>query len=193
VARPAPWRGHAGQVSLDWHWQWDYGGGDLGNQGIHQMDLARWPWRKPIEPPRPQLRRSFGGADAGETPDTQVVIHDYGQDAVFEVADWRPTVATDSRRLDRRGTGGYLVMTSYDRGAAFDTAGKKLQEFSGGGSFRQLPQAVRSRNVRDLHADIEEGHLSSALCTWATRRTDWRLDRPGATRGAGPPVAGHVR
>ena len=26
----------------NWHWFWDYGNGDLGNQGIHQMDIARW-------------------------------------------------------------------------------------------------------------------------------------------------------
>ena len=30
------------QFHYDWHWQWPYGNGDLGNQGIHQMDLARW-------------------------------------------------------------------------------------------------------------------------------------------------------
>ena len=26
----------------NWHWFWDYGNGDLGNQGIHQLDIARW-------------------------------------------------------------------------------------------------------------------------------------------------------
>ena len=43
------WLGPAPQKPLtrqklhyDWHWMWDYGNGDLGNQGIHQMDIARW-------------------------------------------------------------------------------------------------------------------------------------------------------
>src|SRR5215471_7710694 len=31
-----------GPVHYEWHWFWDYGNGDLGNQGIHQMDIARW-------------------------------------------------------------------------------------------------------------------------------------------------------
>ncbi len=30
------------RLHYDWHWTWDYGNGDLGNQGIHQMDVARW-------------------------------------------------------------------------------------------------------------------------------------------------------
>jgi len=30
------------KLHYDWHWIWDYGNGDLGNQGIHEMDKARW-------------------------------------------------------------------------------------------------------------------------------------------------------
>jgi predicted dehydrogenase len=31
-----------GPVHYDWHWRFLYGNGDVGNQGIHQMDVARW-------------------------------------------------------------------------------------------------------------------------------------------------------
>src|SRR6266513_4464781 len=71
----------------DWHWSWAYGNGDLGNQGIHQMDLARWCLGVN------ELCKatfSYGGRlsyedengnpveDAGESANTQVVVHDYG-------------------------------------------------------------------------------------------------------------------
>jgi predicted dehydrogenase len=40
---PAPKRAFtANRFHYKWHWHWDYGNGDLGNQGIHEMDIARW-------------------------------------------------------------------------------------------------------------------------------------------------------
>jgi len=152
----------------DWHWQWPYGNGDLGNQGIHQMDLARWAlgvnklsdWVL-----------SYGGRvgyeDAGDTANTQMIIHGYGDQAlVFEV---RGLVTPDYKGANVgiiiEGTDGYLVMTSYDKGAAFDKEGNKVQEFKGGGDhYGNFLAACRSRKHEDLNADIEEGHLSSALC-----------------------------
>jgi hypothetical protein len=63
------------------------------------------------------------------------------------------------------GTDGYVVLSGYDRGAAFDTDGKMVQEFKGAGDhFGNFIDAVRSRDYKSLAADIEEGHLSSALC-----------------------------
>ena len=71
----------------DWHWQWEYGNGDLGNQGIHQMDLCRWALGEDRLSDRVW---SFGGRlgyiDAGESANTQIVVHDYGQrKLIFEV------------------------------------------------------------------------------------------------------------
>ena len=62
-----------GTVHYDWHWIWEYGNGDLGNQGIHQMDVARWGLSK-IELPRSaiSLGGRFGYIDDGETPNTQM-------------------------------------------------------------------------------------------------------------------------
>jgi predicted dehydrogenase len=159
------------QFHYDWHWQWAYGCGDLGNQGIHQMDLARWGLKMD------GLCKSvlsyggrFGYIDAGETANTQVVVCDYGpKTLVFEVRGLK----TDSLRgagvgVIFEGTEGDVVMTSYHSGAAFDKSGKKITEFSGdlgdAGHFSNFITAVRSRKRADLHADILEGHLSSALC-----------------------------
>ena len=156
------------QFHYDWHWQTPYGNGDLGNQGIHQMDLARWGLNVD------QLSKrvfSYGGrlgyTDAGDTANTQVVVHDYGDKSlVFEVRG----LETKDYRGAKVGViyeceNGYVVMASYSGGAAFDREGKKLKSFRGGGNhFENFIEAVRSRKHEDLNADILDGHLSSALC-----------------------------
>lgn len=156
------------QFHYDWHWQWAYGNGDLGNQGIHQMDIARWGLGvNDIG----QTVMSYGGRlgyeDAGETANTQVSIHGYGDKTlVFEVRG----LATDPHLGARvgvifHGSQGYVALSSYAGGAAFDLEGKKIQEFKGTGDhFGNFFDAVRSRKAESLHAHIEQGHLSSALC-----------------------------
>ncbi|MCH8924127.1 MAG: hypothetical protein IIA67_13390 [Planctomycetes bacterium] len=152
----------------DWHWQWPYGCGDLGNQGIHQMDLCRWALG--IDRLSDWVL-SYGGRlgyiDAGDTANTQMIIHGYGDAAlVFEVRGLPTEKYMDvGVGIIVEGTDGYLVMDSYDKGAAFDKDGQKVREFKGGGNhFANFLAAVRSRNHEDLNADIEQGHLSSALC-----------------------------
>ena len=152
----------------DWHWQWAYGNGDLGNQGIHQMDLCRWALNVDS---LSQNVISYGGRlgyeDAGETANTQIVIHDFGtKTLVFEVRGLRTGPYKGAGvGIIVEGEGGYVVMGSYEAGAAFDKDGKLIEKFSGGGDhYDNFVQAVRSRRVQELQADILEGHLSSALC-----------------------------
>ena len=152
----------------DWHWQWDFGNGDLGNQGIHQMDIARWGLGVNE---LCQSVFSYGGRlgyeDAGETANTQVVVCDYGkQSLVFEVRGLETKHYKDAGvGVIFEGTDGYLVIPSYDTGVAFDKDGNKVKEFSGSADhFANFLAAVRSRKHTDLNADILEGHLSSALC-----------------------------
>ena len=152
----------------DWHWQWDFGNGDLGNQGIHQMDIARWGLGVN------ELSKSvfsYGGRlgyeDAGETANTQVIVHDYGSKSlVFEVRGLpTPNYKGAGVGVIFEGTEGYVVIPSYDKGVAFDKEGNMVTKFEGGGDhFANFLSAVRSRKHTDLNADILEGHLSSALC-----------------------------
>jgi len=154
----------------DWHWIWAYGNGDLGNQGIHQMDLARWGLNVN------ELCKStfsYGGRlgyeDAGETANTQVVVHDYGDKSlVFEVRGLpTPAYKGSSVGVIYEGTDGYAVSPSYNGGVIFDKDGNKVTEFKEGDDkfhFANFLKAVRSRKLTDLNADIEEGHQSSALC-----------------------------
>jgi len=172
------WSGPAQMTTLnrpkfhyDWHWQWAYGNGDLGNQGIHQMDIARWGLG---EMDLGNAVLSYGGRfgyeDAGETANTQVCQHEFtsGKRLIFEVRGLK-TDALEGAKVGVifYGDNGYLVLPSYNGGAAFDKDGKEIKKFSGGGDenhFGNFVKAVRSRKVEDLNADILEGHLSSALC-----------------------------
>jgi predicted dehydrogenase len=158
------------KLHYDWHWQWDYGNGDLGNQGIHQMDVARWGLGVgDLGDSVQSYGGRYGYVDAGETANTQVCIHTFGDKTlVFEVRGLK-TEDLKGARVGNifYGSEGYVVMTAYNRGAAFDLDGNMVKPFTGGSDdlhFQNFLKAVRSRNYKDLNADIEEGHLSSALC-----------------------------
>ena len=79
------------------------------------------------------------------------------------------------------GSEGYVVMTTYHSGAAFDRDGEMIQQFKGQSDhFANFLKAVRSRKIEDLNGDIEEGHLSSALCHYGN--ISYRLgERMGAS------------
>ena len=65
-------------LHYDWHWVWSTGNGDLGNQGIHQMDIARWAHgADELSPAVFSVGGRLGYDDDGETPNTQIVYHDY--------------------------------------------------------------------------------------------------------------------
>jgi len=170
---PAPFRPphrktSFGTVHYDWHWFWDYGNGDLGNQGIHQMDVARWGLGKnELAPSVISVGGRFGYIDDGETANTQICVFDHGDsELIFEVRGLK----TDPYKNARVGNvfhcdEGYMVLGSYEGAIAFDPSGQLIKKFGGGGDhFGNFVQAVRSRKKEDLHADILEGHLSSALC-----------------------------
>ena len=169
------WIGPAPKVPIvrkrfhyDWHWIWDYGNGDLGNQGIHEMDKARWGLGK-NELPKSVLSLGgrFGYVDDGETANTQMCFFDYGDcHLIFEVRGL-PSKDLQGAKVGNifYGSDGYLVCPSYDSGVVFSPKGEKLETFKGGGDhYGNFVASVRSRKHTDLNADIVEGHLSSALC-----------------------------
>jgi predicted dehydrogenase len=170
------WLGPAPQKPLsrrrfhyDWHWQWDYGNGDLGNQGIHQMDVGRWGLGvSGIGDSVVAYGGRLSYVDAGETANTQVCIHSFGDKTlVFETRGLKTGSYRGTKIGDIfYGSDGYVVLSSYTGGAAFDLKGKMIKSFSGGRTsdhFANFIEAVRSRKTK-LNGDIEEGHLSSALC-----------------------------
>jgi predicted dehydrogenase len=160
------------RLHYDWHWVWDTGNGDLGNQGIHQMDIARWGLGlDAIASSALGLGGRFGYEDDGETPNTHLSFLDYGdKQLVFEVRGLNTQDYKGARvGVVFYGTDGYLVNPSYNSSTVFDSNGNAVHTFSDkedilSKHFRNFLAAVRSRKHAELHADIEDGHLSSALC-----------------------------
>jgi predicted dehydrogenase len=165
------------KLHYDWHWFWDTGNGELGNNNIHSLDILRWGLgvtglgRSVI---------SFGGRvgyqDAAETPNTQVCLFDFGDQ----------TIISETRGLKTEpfpikggnifyGTKGIIAA-----GSLFDLEGNLLRAFEGKGEnhFANFLQVVRSRKSADLRAEIEEGHQSTALCHLGN--ISYRLGQPAS-------------
>jgi predicted dehydrogenase len=163
------------RLHYDWHWVWETGNGDLGNQGIHQMDVARWALQESELSPRIlTVGGRLGYQDDGTTPNTLIVFHDYKTaPLIFEVRGL-PSADGSTKMDNYRGAGvgiaidcenGSMVIPSYERVVVYDKDGKQIKEFGGGAShYENFIKAVQSRKHSDLNADVLEGHLSSALC-----------------------------
>lgn len=179
------WCGPAAKLPLmrkrlhyDWHWVWNTGNGDLGNQGIHQMDICRWFLGEPqLAPFVVSAGGRLGYIDDGETANTQIIYQGYAKaPLIFEVRGLPERAG--AKNMDKlKGAsvgcvieceGGYVVVPNYRSATAYDKSGKQIQHWQGGGDnaphMANFIQAVLSRKVEDLYADILEGHLSSALC-----------------------------
>lgn len=173
----------------DWHWQRHYGNGDLGNQGPHQTDVARWGLGLDTHP---SSIITYGGrlgyqaekndpsyVDAGDTGNTEVSIYNYGDKCiVFETRGLSVKDSADEEinRLYPKsegnkigviwyGSDGYAVASSdYSHSYVYDKDFNLVREFQGGGDhFGNFLDAVISREASDLNADVREGHLSAAI------------------------------
>jgi predicted dehydrogenase len=173
---------HANLVHYNWHWFWDFGNGDIGNQGVHQMDIARWmipaasssghtasaTFPKSVM----SLGGRFGYLDQGQTPNTQISVMDYGDtQLIFEVRGLK----TGKFQGEDVGNIAHLEAGTIVDGKFFPKGETKPVSLSsvvktevergpGRGHFGNFIAAVRSRKVEDLNADILEGHYSAALC-----------------------------
>ena len=167
---PAPERPfNPNRFHYNWHWFWETGNGDLGNQGVHQMDLARWGLGK-TEFPRAVRSTGgrFGYKDDGETPNTQSVALEFDDSLLqFEVRGLPTNDEADARvGVLFHGSDGYLAITSYTDWQSY--LGEKGEKGPGGGGggdhFANFIRAVKARDPKVLAADVEEGHLSAAYC-----------------------------
>ncbi|MEY2931787.1 MAG: Inositol 2-dehydrogenase [Pseudomonadota bacterium] len=161
----------------DWHWQWATGNGDIGNQGNHQLDVARRFLGEALLPPRVRsVGGRFGYVDDGETPNTMIAAYEYANaPLLFELRGLPSSPAASTSMDEYRGLsvgniidceGGYISVPSrdYSSAQAFDRTGRLLREFKGHAShYENFIRAVRSRRSAELNAPLKEGHISSAL------------------------------
>jgi predicted dehydrogenase len=156
------------KLHYDWHWVWNTGNGDLGNQGIHQMDICRWfLGEQALAPKVLSLGGRLGYDDDGETANTQIVYQSFEKaPLLFEVRGLKtPKHMGAAVGCIIHCEGGHVLVPDYNSATAFDKDGKEIKKWSGSEDhFANFISAVRSRKSDDLHADILQGHLSSALC-----------------------------
>src|SRR5207302_3169000 len=97
----------------NWHWFWDYGNGDLGNQGIHEMDVARWGLGVKYPTKVSAIGGHFMFDDDQETPNTLNCAFEFNENGKhkmleFEVRHWmsngEATVAPPPRRQNANAT-----------------------------------------------------------------------------------------
>lgn len=186
---PAP-MGPLPRINLhyDWHWQWDFGCGEIGNNGPHHLDLCR---RVLGHNDLPSRVITFGGRygykDDGETPNTSITLFDYKTAPIlFEVRGFsrsKDDPAMDSfKTTTKKGvklfyewdsknpnTSNIIVcehgFVDMGKQIAYDNDGKKIKEFDGEqvNSVLNFLKAVRSRKEEDIKTPIVEGHLSACL------------------------------
>lgn len=176
---PAPERGfNRNIVPYNWHWFWNYGNSDMGNQGVHQMDIARWA----LDVQLPSKVSGMGGKflydDDKETPNVITTSFMYpdagpmGKMLVFETRPFRTPQINDEAGASIGvlvyGSEGYMVIPSYSGYKTFlgekGEPGPSRDAGEGDAHFENFLDAVKTRNAASLNASIEEGHYSSALC-----------------------------
>ena len=158
------------ELHYDWHWDFNTGNGDMGNQGIHQMDIARWFLGEPKLAPRAiSIGGRLGYDDAGNTPNTQITYLDYPKaPLIFETRglprskeaqkNWGDGM--DRHRNSRVGVivqceGGHVLVPSYVEAVVYDSSGREMKRFKGG---RQPPPELAPRDCRTRCVAVERTH-----------------------------------
>lgn len=173
-----------------WRWFFDYGTGDLGNDGVHRVDYARRGLAAGFEamgkklPAWPAAVTASGGKffydDAQQWPDTLVVTWDYpGATLMYEMRNWQPTTMEgEAEGAAVYGENGYVVIgngswRAYDEAGKIVTSGASAKAEDDVNHKRDMLDAIRTGGRPAC--DIEIGHCASALIHLGN--IAWRTDR----------------
>lgn len=173
---PAPERKYqANLLPGVWRWFYDFGAGDIGNDGVHDIDVARWGLGVTTAPSTAAaLGSKFFFNDDQQFPDTQYCIFEWPGDGkpgskrqlIFEQRDWSPyTQEGYENGAAFYGTKGYLVM---GHTSGFKVFGPRNKPGETGSGEVDLPAHHQNfldciRNGGRPTADIEEGHQTALL------------------------------
>ena len=191
------------QLHYEWHWFWATGSGEMGNNGIHVIDLCRWALGQNQPPPRAMsIGGRFAFDDCGETANTQIALMDYQPAPIIceirNVRGGNSAAGLGTFRHKSAGVvidceGGYFAGDA-SGGAIFDTQARKIKDIPEDGSPDRLEvshlsnfvSAVRSRKASDLAAEALQGHLSTACCHMAN--ISHRLGKQSAPEAIGEAI-----
>jgi predicted dehydrogenase len=174
---PAEWRPFQSNfVHYHWHWFYNFGTGDIGNDGVHGIDVARWGLGVETHP---SFVTGYGSKlffdDDQEFPDTYTITFEYPGGGkvgdkrllIYEQRIWSPyRQDADGNSIFFYGTKG--MMTIGRSGVQVFGQNNKLTKqeqysHSNGAHQRDFLDAIKDP-ARKPNADIEIGHLSSSLC-----------------------------
>ena len=158
------------RLHYNWHWLWHFGNGELGNNGVHSIDLSRWG----LNVDYPTRVTSSGGRhwfnDSQETPDTHLVSFEFegGKQIMWEgLSCNRHGIDGESFGVSFHGDKGSLTMDSWGY-TLLDKKDKELKKESGKVAdlvhIGNFIDAVRKDDPGLLTSEIEEGHKSTMLC-----------------------------
>ncbi len=153
-------------VHYDWHWRWHYGNGELGNNGVHSLDVVRWG----LGVDHPKKVSYLGGRywfdDKQETPDSGSAVYDFGTcGASWEQSSCHPSSVEKHATCGFYGEGGSMYVVS--AGCVFyDQKGVKTSETKGpGGDIEHVTNFLDGiRGNAKLNSSIEVAQVSAMLC-----------------------------
>jgi len=183
---PAPKKPYSKVIHRWWHQFWDYGNGDIGNQGVHEIDIMRWALDLNTHPTKvAAMGGQYIQKDAEEAPQVHSVMYEWAGRNVLVSFETRSGLTNTEAGmgaeypfLDKKnvvgvifiGTLGYMIIPDYSSYRTFLGPKRTPGPFKvGEGDIANLPhfanfiKAVRSRKPSDLHAPPEQLHLSAAL------------------------------
>jgi predicted dehydrogenase len=166
---PAPMQPyHENLVHYNWHWFWDFGNGELGNNGIHLVDILRWGMKKRLPVSIESSGGRFGYKDQAQTPNTQNITWTYG-DGTMILGQLRGLYTAEPMSWDFFGTKGHMHVMADGRFRIRLGRNKELEPDTttypaDENHFQSFANAVRKRDPKLLSAEIEETFLSTSLC-----------------------------
>jgi predicted dehydrogenase len=167
-------------VHYDWHYFWDYGNGEIGNQGVHQMDLACWGHNRGLPVKVYSSGGRFGLNDDGQTPNTQATTFTYADGTImtFQVRNLGSFEEFEGSNCGNSffGTKGFYVV---GRGFFSYKEGKKdgkpsdrdaipvpdnAPALDKGNKWERFFKAIRSRDPADMPVSTLDAHHSCVHC-----------------------------
>jgi predicted dehydrogenase len=161
-------------VHYDWHWFWEYGNGEIGNQGVHEMDVAVWGHNRGLPSKVFSSGGRFGWDDDAETPNTQATTFSYpdGSILTFEVRNLGSFEEADAGNCGNSffGTKGFYVRNrgffTYDGGKMEQRKRIEVEEprVDRGDKWAHFFRAVRSRDPKQMSVSTEDAHIACVHC-----------------------------